>query len=45
MRTISQKSHILDQDKEKETKDTSDVPLEWCGLNNTINYYYLKGDK
>lgn len=36
---------IPDMSKEKETKDTSDVPLEWCGLNNTINYYYLKGDK
>lgn len=36
---------ISDMSKEKETKDTSDVPLEWCGLNNTINYYYLKGDK
>lgn len=36
---------IPDMSKKKETKDTSDVPLEWCGLNNTINYYYLKGDK
>ena len=36
---------IPDMSKEKETNDISDVPLEWCGLNNTINYYYLKGDK
>lgn len=36
---------IPDMSSEKETKDTSDVPQEWCGLNNTINYYYLKGDK
>lgn len=36
---------IPDMSDEKETKDTSDVPQEWCGLNNTINYYYMKGDK
>lgn len=36
---------IPDMSSEKETKNTSDVPQEWCGINNTINYYYLKGDK
>lgn len=36
---------IPDMSSEKETKNTADVPQEWCGLNNTINYYYLKGDK